>query len=65
MKAGRARRPEPSARQSYLTLNRASKDLRSLLYSFGMWLGERRPNVSQPRLSAHNVGAVFMNTPDI
>ena len=26
---------------------------------------QRRRNVKQPRLSAHNVGAVFVNTPDI
>ena len=37
---------------------------RSLLYDLGVSLGPRRRNVRQPRLSAHNVGAVFVNTPD-
>lgn len=36
----------------------------SLFYNFGMWLGQRRWNVRQPRLSAHKAGAVFVNTPD-
>ena len=51
-------------RYSYLTLNRASKHLRSLFYNFGMWLGQRRRNVRQARLSAYKVGAVFVNAPD-
>jgi len=46
---------------------RLSAPRRSLLYNLGMWLGRRRivfAPFRQPRLSAHSVGAVLVNTPD-
>jgi hypothetical protein len=62
---GAARRPLFTACRTKCT--RLSAHLRSLFYNFDMWLGQRR-NVFAPlrqsRLSAHNVGAVFVNAPD-
>lgn len=35
-----------------------------ILYNLGMWLGQRRREVRLPRHNPHNVGVVFVNTPD-